>query len=162
VTRWKQSAPGDPPLNFHPAAIRVSAGFGLRPNFGSPGLVRVAQPIARCGEVGGISRRGEIAQRRVRTLAVVVIGPVRDSDPGVIEAEEQAFAEKLIAHPAVETFAEAVLYGFARCDEVPGNVMFFRPGQHCCATIWMRTARQSECEPAALRLGIIALSLGRC
>ena len=30
------------------------------------------------------------------------------------------------------------------------------------ATIWMRTARRSGREPAAVRLGIIALSLGRC
>ena len=37
-------------------------------------LVGVAQPIARCGEIGGISRRGEIAQRRVRTPVVVQQG----------------------------------------------------------------------------------------
>jgi hypothetical protein len=60
----------------------------------------------------------------VRTLPVVVAGPVRDLCPGMIEAEEQAFVEKLVSHPAVETLAEAVLRGFARCDEVPGNVMF--------------------------------------
>src|SRR6202158_5670171 len=68
--------------------------------------------------------------RWVFRCTVVVAGPVRDLCPGMIEAEEQAFVEKLISHPAVETLAEAVLHGFARCDEVPGNVMFFRPGQH--------------------------------
>src|SRR3954466_509214 len=82
-------------------------------------LVGGAQPIACCGEVGGIGRRGEIAQRRVRTPVVVVVDPIRDAASGVIEAEEQGFIEKLISHPAVETLAKAVLHGLARCDEVP-------------------------------------------
>src|ERR1700724_3984596 len=73
--------------------------------------------MGRCGEIGGISCRGEIAKRRVRTLPVVVAGPVRDLCPGMIEAEEQAFVEKLISHPTFETLAEAVLHVFARCDE---------------------------------------------
>src|SRR5882762_7243572 len=34
-------------------------------------LFRVAQPVASCSEVGGISRRGEIAERRMRALLVV-------------------------------------------------------------------------------------------
>jgi hypothetical protein len=50
----------DLPLNFHPAAIRVSAGFyAIRrgwSNVRSAELFGVAQPVARCGEVGGISR----------------------------------------------------------------------------------------------------------
>ena len=66
-------------------------------------LVRVAQPITCCGEVGGVSRRGEIAQRRMRTLAVVIISPIRDAGSSVIEAEEQGFIERLISHPAVKT-----------------------------------------------------------
>ena len=89
-------------------------------------LVRVAQPIACCGEVGGVSRGGEITQGRMRTLVVVIIGPIGDAGSGVIEAEEQGFVEKLISHPAVKTLAEAVLHGFAWRDEVPGNVVFFR------------------------------------
>ena len=93
-------------------------------------LVGVAQPIARCGEIGGIGRRGEIAQRRVRAPTVVIIGPIGDAGSGVIEAEEQGFIEKLISHPAVKTLAESILHGFARCDEVPGDVVFLRPGQH--------------------------------
>src|SRR3954468_7845584 len=93
-------------------------------------LVGVAQPIACCGEVGSIGRRGEIAQRRVRTPVVVVVDPIRDAASGVIEAEEQGFIEKLISHPAVETLAKAVLHGLARCDEVPGDVVLLRPGQH--------------------------------
>ena len=66
-------------------------------------LVGVAQPVARCREIGGVGRRREIAQRRVRSPLVVVIGPVRDLRPGMIEAKEQALVEKLVAHAAVET-----------------------------------------------------------
>ncbi len=65
-------------------------------------LVWGAQPIACCGEIGGIGRRGEIAQRRVRALLVVIIGPIRDLCPGMIEAEEQALIEQLVPHPAVD------------------------------------------------------------
>ena len=86
-------------------------------------LVGVAQQIACCGEVGGIGRRGEIAQRRMRTTIVVVVGPVGNVGRGMIEAEEQGFIEKLIPHPAVKTLAEAVLHGLARCDEVPIDAM---------------------------------------
>ena len=93
-------------------------------------LVGVAQPIACCGEVGGIGRRGEIAQRRVRAPVVVVVDPIRDAASGVIEAEEQGFIEKLISHPTVKTLAEPILHGFSWCNEVPSDVVLLRPGQH--------------------------------
>lgn len=73
-------------------------------------LVGVAQPVACCGEVGGVGRRGEVAQRRMRSLAVVIVGPFGDAVAGVIEAAEQGFIEKLVAHPAVEAFAEPILH----------------------------------------------------
>lgn len=79
---------------------------------------RVAQPIACCGEIGDISCRGEIPQRRVWALLVEIVSPVRDLCPGMIEAEEQALIEKVVPHPAVEALAESVLHGLARCDEV--------------------------------------------
>jgi hypothetical protein len=41
----------------------------------------------------------------------------------MIEAEEQAFIEKLVRHPAVEALTEAVLHGLARSDEVPGDAV---------------------------------------
>ena len=63
-------------------------------------------------------------------LLVVIVGPIRDAGSSVIEAEEQGLVEKLIAHPAIKTLAETVLHGFTRCDEVPGDVLFFWPGQH--------------------------------
>src|SRR5271169_5241637 len=73
-------------------------------------LVGVAQTIACCGEIGGVGRRREIAQSRMRPALVVVVDPVRDLGPGMIEAEEQALVEKLVAHAPVETLAEAVLH----------------------------------------------------
>ena len=48
-------------------------------------LVGVAQTIACCGEIGGIGCRCEIAQRRVRPSLVVIVDPVRDLGPGMIE-----------------------------------------------------------------------------
>jgi hypothetical protein len=86
-------------------------------------LVGVAQPIARCGEVGGIGRRRQVAQRGMRALAIVVVGPRRDPGLGVIEAEEQGFVEELIPHSAIEAFTKAVLHRFSRHDEVPGDLV---------------------------------------
>ena len=83
-------------------------------NVRSAELVWVAQPIACCGEVGGVGRRGEIAQRRVRTPLIVIADPVRDRCPRMSEAEEEGFVKKLIPHPAIKTLAEAVLHGLAR------------------------------------------------
>jgi hypothetical protein len=42
-------------------------------------LIGVAQPIARCGEVGGIGSRGRIAERGMQALAVVVADPYTGS-----------------------------------------------------------------------------------
>jgi hypothetical protein len=86
-------------------------------------LVGIAQPVGRCGEVGGIGRRCQVAQRGVRALAVVVADPIRNLGGGVIEAKEQGFVEKLVSHPAVETFAKAFLHRLARRDEVPGDLV---------------------------------------
>ena len=99
-------------------------------NVRSAELVGVAQPVARCVEVGGIGRRGQVTQRGMRALAVVVVGPSRNLGPGVIEAKEKGFVEKLVAHPAVEAFAEAVLHRLSRRNEVPGDLVVLRPGQH--------------------------------
>jgi hypothetical protein len=47
----------------------------------------------------------------------------------VIKAEEQRFVQKLIAHAAVETFAEAVLHRLAGRDVMPLDFAFGRPAQ---------------------------------
>src|SRR4029077_7703930 len=86
-------------------------------------LVGVAQTIACCGEIGGIGCRRDIAQRRVRPSLVVIVDPVRDLGPGMIEAEEQALVEKLVAHAPVETLAEAVLHRLSRRDEMQTIVL---------------------------------------
>jgi hypothetical protein len=65
-------------------------------------LVGVAQPIARCGEVGGKGRWSLVSQRGMRPPVVVVSGPCSEPAPDVIEAEEQRLVQELVAHPAVE------------------------------------------------------------
>src|SRR6478735_10771164 len=77
-------------------------------------LVGVAQPSARCGECGGVCRRLEVLQRRVRTLAVVVGDPCRDLGLRVVEIEEQRLVQEFVAHPAVEALDEGVLDRLAR------------------------------------------------
>ena len=77
-----KSGADDLPLNFHPTALRASAGFYAVgrgwSNVRSAERVGVAQPIARCGEIGGIGCRREVAQRRVRPPLVVIVDPVRN------------------------------------------------------------------------------------
>lgn len=48
----------------------------------------------------------------------------------MVEAEEQALVEQLVAHATVKAFAEAVLHRVARRDEVPGHPVLLRPGEH--------------------------------
>lgn len=38
-------------------------------------LVRVTQPIVRCGEYGDVGRRGLVLQRGVRAFPIVVVEP---------------------------------------------------------------------------------------
>src|SRR5271168_2438161 len=92
-------------------------------------LVGVAQTIACCGEIGGVGRRRLIAQSRMRPALVVIVDPVRDLGPGMIEAEEQALVEKLVAHAPVETLAEAVLHRLSRRDEMPDEPVVLHPGE---------------------------------
>src|SRR3954470_4105436 len=86
-------------------------------------LVGVAQPIVRCGEIGGIGRRRDVSERRMWAPFVVVVSPFGDRRSGMIEAEEQGFVQEFVAHAAVEALAEAVLHGLARCDVVPFHPM---------------------------------------
>jgi hypothetical protein len=108
----------------------MCAGWRWVSNVRSAELVRAAQPIARCGEVGGVGRGCEVAQRGMRALAVVVVSPSRDLGAGVIKAEKQGFVEQFVEHPTIEAFAEAVLHRLSRRDKVPRDLVFFRPGQH--------------------------------
>jgi hypothetical protein len=65
----------------------------------------------------------------MRPALVVIVDPVRDFGPGMIEAEAQALVEKLVAHAPVETLAEGVLYRLSRCDEMPDEPVVPRPGE---------------------------------
>ena len=93
-------------------------------------LVGVAQPVAYCGEIGGIGRRCEVAERRVGALLVVIVGPIRDLFPRMIEAEKQALVEKLVAHAGVEARAETVLHRLAGRDEMPDDSVVLRPAEY--------------------------------
>ncbi len=65
-------------------------------------LIGAAQLIVLCGEVGGVGRRREVSERRVRTRGVEVEDPGRDLGACVVEIEEQRLVEKLVAHAPVE------------------------------------------------------------
>jgi hypothetical protein len=55
--------------------------------------------------------RRPISERGMRPRGVVVVGPGADEPTGLVEIDKQAFVEKLVAHPTVEGFDEAVLHG---------------------------------------------------
>jgi hypothetical protein len=99
-------------------------------------LVGIAQPIARCGDVGGIGRRREVSERRVRTRGVEVCDPGRDLGSGVVEIEEQRLIEQFVAHATVEALDEAVLHGLARRNQVPVDAVVFAPGEHGVAGVF--------------------------
>jgi len=65
----------------------------------------------------------------VRARGVVVLDPVADAGPRVIEAAEQRLVQKLVAHAAVEGLADAVLHRLARGDVVPGDPGLGAPGE---------------------------------
>ena len=48
----------------------------------------------------------------------------------MIEAEEQALIEKLVAHAAIEALAEAVLHRLSGRNEMPDDPVVLRPGEH--------------------------------
>lgn len=74
-------------------------------------------------------RRCEVAAARVRPLDVVVGGPARELRAGMVQAEEQRFVQKLVAHAAVEALAEGVLHWFAWRDVMPADGLGLTPGE---------------------------------
>lgn len=60
---------------------------------------------------------------------VVIVRPFSNGATGMIEAEEQAFIEQLVAHPTVETLDIAVLHRLSRRDVVPLDLVILRPGK---------------------------------
>ena len=48
----------------------------------------------------------------------------------MVEAQEQALVEMLVAHAAVEALAESVLHWLSRRHEMPDNPVVLRPSEH--------------------------------
>lgn len=59
---------------------------------------------------------------------MIVVGhPFGNGTSGMIDAEELAFIEQLVAHAAVETFDVAILRRPSLCDVVPLDLVILRP-----------------------------------
>jgi hypothetical protein len=50
---------------------------------------------------------------------------------GMLEAEEQALVQELVAHASVEALNVAILHRLARRDVVPFVAVILRPGEDC-------------------------------
>jgi hypothetical protein len=76
---------------------------------------------ACCRELRGVGRGCFIGQRRVRPSGVVVLDPLGDRLPGLVEREEQGLVQQLVPHLAIEAFNVAILrkrpvnYAARRC-----------------------------------------------
>jgi hypothetical protein len=55
--------------------------------------LRFVEPIAHCGELGGVGRGGLVAERRMGPGGVVVGHPGGDDAARVVEAEEQRLVQ---------------------------------------------------------------------
>jgi hypothetical protein len=56
-------------------------------------MVGVAQPIVCCGEIGGMGRRREIAERGMWAALVEIGDPSGDRHTGMVQVEEQRLIE---------------------------------------------------------------------
>ena len=55
--------------------------------------LRFVEPIARCGELGGVGRGGLVAERRMGSGVVVIGHSGGDDGAGMVEAEEQRLVQ---------------------------------------------------------------------
>jgi hypothetical protein len=67
----------------------------------------------------------------------------------VVETEEERLVEQLVPHAPVEALADAVLHGFARSDEVPGDAVLDAPGEHGVRGELGPVVRHDHARPAA-------------
>src|SRR5208283_1217519 len=74
--------------------------------------------------------RRSVAQRTVRTFAVVLAPPACQRASYVVEGAEPAHVETLVAQPAVEALHVAVLHRAARLDVDQTDLPVLGPGQH--------------------------------
>ncbi len=63
-------------------------------------------------------RGGQVAETRMRALAIVLFTPGFYLAPRVVERDEDLLVETLLAQPALERFHEGVLNRLARLDEL--------------------------------------------
>ncbi len=99
----------------------------------------MVQPLWECwlvdGPPLGVLGRRESAERRVRSVGVVLDPPPFGEDLGLEETGELLGVQQLVAHPAVEALDEGVLPGRAGLDVGRG-----RPGQATPLRISWRSA----------------------
>ena len=82
------------------------------------------------GQVQGEACGGLVAKRGMRSRGVVIGDPCRHQFAGIVEVAEQGFVQKLVPHPAIEAFYEAVLHWLAGRDVVPFNLGLGAPLQN--------------------------------
>ena len=125
----------DLPLNFHPAAIKSRGFYAVWrgwSNVRSAELVGVAQPIARCGEIGGIGRRREVAAATSAGAGRCSRRPSPRSWCGRDRGRRTGVSLRSSSRiRPLKLSTEAVLHRLARRDEVPVDaVCSFAPGEH--------------------------------
>src|SRR5690606_26252176 len=77
----------------------------------------------------GEGRRGLVSERGMGSRGVEVLPPFGDGAARMVEAEEQALVQKLVAHPAVEALDIAILHRLSGRDVMPLDAMILRPGK---------------------------------
>ena len=129
----------DLPLLFHPAEVgrrrlSLSAFLALSSRPVCADLTFRSRPACCgfCGRCQGSIHfyRRAIPKSRVRPLLVAVSDPRCNPGSRIGEAAEQALVQELVSHAAVERLHEAVLHGFSRCNEVPGEPRVLALHQH--------------------------------
>jgi putative transposase len=112
-----------------------------RSNGRSAKLVGVAQPIARCGERGGVCRRSEVADvvDDVTKECLAANPDTSISGRRVARELDAIIARRGKPELIVSDTEFTVLHRLARRDEVPGDLCGLHPGEHgvggCGATL---------------------------
>src|SRR5277367_3415616 len=71
-----------------------------------------------------------IAQRTMWTFPVILLPPVRQGAPNIVQGPEPARVEALVAESPVEALDVAVLHGTAGLDVHQSDLPVLGPGQH--------------------------------
>ena len=109
---------------------------------------RFVEPVTDSGELGGISRRGLVAERGRGPHSTVIGRPGGDDASGMVEAEEQCLFSELVPHLRVEAFADTVLHRLARYNEEPWYARLLAQGQHRVRSELDSVVTDGRAEPA--------------